>query len=149
MSALILLVEDSSSDEKLTLAAFKRSGVVVDIVVERDGADALDYLFGMGRFAGGEPPPRPVVVLLDLHLPRIDGFEVLSRIRADDRTRLLPVVVLTASKQDEDVARCYERGASAYVHKPVEFTEFVEAARALAHFWIRLNEAPPAHRMAR
>ncbi len=140
MSHLILLVEDSQSDEKLTLQAFKRCGVATEIVVARDGADALDYLFGGRKYP--DAPPRPTLVLLDLKLPRVDGLEVLRRIRADSRHALLPVVVLTASGEDEDVLQSYAAGANAYVRKPVDFNDFAEAARVLALFWLVRNEAP-------
>jgi two-component system response regulator len=134
MNKTILLVEDNASDEKLTLLAFKKCGVSNEVVVARDGAAALDILFGAG--------PLPTLVLLDLKLPKIDGLEVLRRIRADARTKLLPVVIMTASKQDEDILRSYELGANAYVRKPVEFSEFVEASRTLGLFWLLLNEQP-------
>jgi two-component system, response regulator len=134
MSKTILLVEDNKTDEKLTLLAFKQCGVSNEITVARDGAAALEYLFG--------DAPLPAVVMLDLKLPKIDGLEVLRRIRANDRTKLLPVVVMTASRQDEDVLRSYELGANAYVRKPVEFSSFVEAAKTLGLFWLLLNELP-------
>jgi len=137
MTKIILLVEDNPSDEKLTLRAFKKSGIANEIFVVRDGAEALEYVFGTGSHA------LPSIVLLDLKLPRIDGLEVLRRIRADERTKLLPVVVLTSSKEDEDIARSYSLGANAYVRKPVEFSEFIEAARTLGLFWLLLNEPPP------
>jgi two-component system, response regulator len=144
MHKVILLVEDNASDEKLTLLAFKSCGVANDVVVERDGAAALDYIFGTGKHADRDTSVLPSVVLLDLNLPKIDGREVLRRIRADERTKLLPVVVLTASKQEEDILGSYSSGANAYVRKPVEFTEFVEAAKTLGLFWLLLNEpAPP------
>ncbi len=133
----ILLVEDNSSDEKLALLAFRSCGVVNQIVVQRDGAAALDYLFG-------EPTAElPALVLLDLKLPRLDGFDVLRRIRADRRTRLLPVVILTASNEEEDIAQSYSLGANAYVRKPVSFDELIEAARSVCRFWLLLNERPP------
>jgi two-component system response regulator len=144
MSTSILLVEDNATDEKLTLLAFKQSGIATDIVVQRDGAAALDYLFGTGKYAGTPPPRLPRIILLDLKLPRIDGIEVLRRIRADERTKLIPVVVLTASNEEEDLARSYQSGANAYVRKPVDFTEFAAAAKNLASFWLLLNESPPA-----
>ena len=145
MTKTILLVEDNPSDEKLTVRAFKKAGVVNEIVVVRDGAEALDYVFGTGSHAGRDVTELPWVVLLDLKLPRIDGLEVLRRIRANDRTKLLPVVVLTSSKEDEDIARSYSLGANAYVRKPVEFAEFVEAAKTLGLFWLLLNEPPPKY----
>jgi two-component system, response regulator len=146
MHKVILLVEDNASDEKLTLLAFKSCGVANDVVVERDGAAALDYIFGTGKHADRDTSVLPSVVLLDLNLPKIDGREVLRRIRADERTKLLPVVVLTASKEEEDILGSFSLGANAYVRKPVEFTEFVAAARTLGLFWLLLNEPAPAPR---
>jgi len=144
MSKTILLVEDNSSDEKLTLLAFKSCGVANEIFVVRDGAAALDYLFASGAFSGREEHSRPALVLLDLKLPKVDGLEVLRRVRADERTKLLPVVVLTASKEEEDVLQSYALGANAYVRKPVEFAAFAQAAKTLGLFWLLLNEpAPP------
>ncbi|MEO8701354.1 MAG: response regulator [Kofleriaceae bacterium] len=143
MTKTILLVEDNPSDEKLTLRAFKKAGIANEIVVVRDGAEALDYVFGTGVHAGRDLTQLPSIVLLDLKLPRIEGLEVLRRIRADDRTKLLPVVILTSSKEEEDIARSYSLGANAYVRKPVEFSEFVEAAKTLGLFWLLLNEPPP------
>ncbi len=147
MSKTILLVEDNPSDEKLTLLAFKNCGVANDVVVERDGAAALDYLFATGPHSGRDTTALPTVVLLDLNLPKIDGLEVLRRVRADERTHLLPVVVLTSSKEDEDIVRSFTLGANAYVRKPVDFTEFVAAAKTLGLFWLLLNEAPAAKRL--
>jgi two-component system response regulator len=146
MTKRILLVEDSASDEKLALLAFKRCGVPCEIEVARDGADALDYLFVTGKHQGRDPMARPAVILLDLKLPRISGLEVLRRIRAAPETQALPVVVLTASREDEDLTRAYALGANAYLRKPVDFSEFSEAAKALATVWLRFNEAAPAHR---
>jgi two-component system response regulator len=144
MSKVILLVEDNASDEKLTVLAFKKCGVSNEVVVTRDGAAALDYLLGASGTSSQDPIGLPAVVLLDLKLPKIDGLEVLRRIRADERTKFLPVVVLTSSKQDEDVLTSYSLGANAYVRKPVEFAEFAEAAKTLGLFWLLLNEpAPP------
>jgi len=149
MSALILLVEDNPSDEKLTIQAFKRCGVPSEIIVERDGVLALDYLLGRERFARGPMPAQPSLVLLDLKLPRVDGIEVLRAVRSDRRTKLLPVVVLTASGEDEDIVRAYEAGANAYVRKPVEFTDFEAAARTVALFWLGLSESPTARGRSR
>jgi two-component system response regulator len=144
MTKVILLVEDNASDEKLTALAFKKCGVQNEMVVARDGAAALDYLFATGKHAGRNVGALPTVVLLDLQLPKIGGLEVLQRIRADERTKHLPVVILTASKEEEDVLRSYSLGANAYVRKPVVFAEFAEAAKALGLFWLLLNEpAPP------
>jgi CheY-like chemotaxis protein len=148
MNKVILLVEDNASDEKLTALAFKKSGVANDIVVARDGAAALDYVFGTGAYAGRDPTVIPSVILLDLKLPRIDGLEVLRRIRADERTKLVPIVVLTASKEEEDVLRSYSLGANAYVRKPVEFAAFLDAARTLGLFWLLMNEPVPVRRGA-
>ena len=144
MNKVILLVEDNPTDEKLTLRAFRKSGVANEIFVVRDGAEALDYLFGTGPFQGRDPRVLPSVVLLDLKLPRIDGLEVLRRIRDSEHARTLPVVILTASKEHEDLARGYALGANAYVRKPVDFAEFAEAAKTLGLFWLLLNEAPPS-----
>ena len=146
MNKVILLVEDYPSDEKLTLLAFKKCGVANEVVVVRDGAEALDYLFGTGNYAGRDTSVLPALVLLDLQLPKIDGLEVLRRIRADERTKLLAVVILTSSKQEEDVARSYALGANAYVRKPVDFGELVKASTTLGLFWLVLNEPPPATR---
>jgi two-component system, response regulator len=146
MSKTILLIEDNLSDEKLTVLAFKRCGVVNELVVRRDGAVALDYLFGTGAHAERDISVLPSVILLDLKLPKIDGLEVLRRIRADERTRFIPVVILTSSKEDEDLVRGYELGANAYVRKPVDFTEFAVAAKTLGLFWLLLNEPPPTRR---
>lgn len=148
MTKQILLVEDNASDEKLTLLAFKKCGVTNDVTVVRDGAAALDFLFGTGAHADRDVSVLPSVVLLDLKLPKLDGLDVLRAIRADARTRLLPVVILTASAEDEDLVRGYSLGANAYVRKPVGFAEFAEAARTVGLFWLLLNEPPPVLRGA-
>ena len=137
----ILLVEDNADDEALTLRAFAKNKITNPVTVVRDGAEALDYLFRAGPYAGisGE---RPQVVLLDLKLPKIDGLEVLRRIRADPRTAVLPVVILTSSKQESDVVEGYRSGCNSYVRKPVNFDQFVEAARQLGLYWLLLNEPP-------
>jgi two-component system response regulator len=147
MTKLILLVEDNASDEKLALLAFKRCGVACEITVARDGADALDYVFATGKHAGRDPMARPALILLDLKLPRISGLEVLRRVRSVPETRLLPVVVLTASREDEDLSRAYSLGANAYLRKPVDFSEFQDAAKALGAFWLRFNELAPVIRV--
>ncbi len=142
MSRVLLLVEDNPSDEKLTLRAFKKSGVANEVVVVRDGAEALDYLFATGKYSQRDPRLLPAVVMLDLMLPRIEGFEVLRRVRANELTKCVPIVILSASKEKEDIARGYAFGANAYVRKPVDFGEFAEAAKTLGLFWLLLNEPP-------
>jgi two-component system response regulator len=138
----ILLVEDNADDEKLTLRALRKNNILNDVVVARDGVEALDYLFNPDRSL-----LLPQVVLLDLNLPRINGVEVLRRVRSDERTKILPVVILSSSRQEEDIARSYTYGANAYVRKPVEFAEFIDAVRTLGLFWLLLSESPPpAHR---
>jgi two-component system, response regulator len=144
MNKVLLLVEDNPTDEKLTIRAFKKCGLENEIVVVRDGAEALDYLFGTGPYLGREVAALPGVVLLDLNLPKIDGLEVLRRVRADTRTKLVPVVILTASKEDEDVARGYALGVNAYVRKPVDFGEFATAAETLGVFWLMMNHTVPS-----
>jgi two-component system, response regulator len=146
VSREILLVEDNPSDEMLAVLAFKKCGIANDVIVARDGAAALDYLFGTGTHSGRAARTLPGLVLLDLNLPKIDGLEVLKRIRADERTRLLPVVILTSSNEEEDIVRGYTLGANAYVRKPMDFVEFAEAARTVSRFWLLLNEPLPAHR---
>ena len=143
---VILLVEDNQDDELLTLRALKKNVIPNEVVVARDGVEALDYLFGTGAYAGRDISVLPQLVLLDLNLPRISGLEVLARIRADDRTKLLSIVVLTSSKEDEDVIQSYALGANAYVRKPVEFAQFTEAVKALGLFWLMLNQPVPHRR---
>jgi two-component system response regulator len=140
---VILLVEDNASDEKLTLLALRDCDVANAVVVARDGAEALDYLFATGAYAGRDTSTPPRLVLLDLKLPKIDGLDVLRRLRADPRTALIPVVILTSSKQDEDVVRGYALGANAYIRKPVDFDAFRAATKALGLFWLLWNEPPP------
>jgi len=141
-SQTILLVEDNADDEALTLRAFEKSNIRNEVVVLRDGAEALAYLFpGDGDGDGG---PRPALILLDLNLPKVSGLEVLRRIRTDERTRLIPVVVLTSSQLDEDILDSYRSGTNAYVRKPVRFSDFADAVRALGVFWLRLNEPAPS-----
>ena len=143
MSKTILLVEDNSSDEKLTLLAFKSCGVANEIFVVRDGAAALDYLFASGAFSGREEHSRPALVLLDLKLPKVDGLEVLRRIKSDPRTRALPIVVLTSSRERRDIQACYLGGANSYIVKPVEYAELIAKLGDLVRYWLQLNETPP------
>jgi two-component system, response regulator len=139
----ILLVEDNPDDEALTLRALKKNNIHNRVVVAHDGVEALDYLFQTGAFASLAGRELPQVILLDLKLPKVDGLEVLRRIRADECTRLLPVVILTSSREDQDVIKGYGLGANSYVRKPVDFTEFVEAINKLGMYWLVLNEPPP------
>ena len=139
----ILLVEDNPDDVQLTLRAFKKNNILNEVVVVSDGAMALEYLFGTGTYAGRDLARMPSVVLLDLKLPKVDGLEVLRRLRADERTRLLPVVILTSSKEEQDLNKGYKRGANSYIRKPVDFNQFMEAARQLGMYWLVMNEPPP------
>jgi two-component system response regulator len=141
---MILLVEDNADDEALTLRALNKSKVANTIVVVRDGAEALDYLFCTGPYADRNPLDLPQVILLDLKLPKVDGLEVLRRLRAEPRTHMLPVVILTSSKEEQDLVNAYSNGANSYVRKPVDFNQFVEAIRQLGLYWLVLNEAPPS-----
>ena len=140
---VILLVEDSQRDEELALRALRKNNIKNEVVVARDGAEALDYLFATGVHAGRNAAELPTVVLLDIKLPKIDGLEVLRRIRSDERTKLLPVVILTSSKEDKDRLAGYTSGANSYVRKPIDFSEFAEAVRQLGLYWLILNEGPP------
>jgi two-component system response regulator len=139
----ILLVEDNPDDEELTLRALRKNNIQNDVFVARDGAEALDYLFGTGSFTGRDVSKMPSVTLLDLKLPKIDGLEVLKRIRADERTKLLPVVILTSSKEEQDLISGYALGANSYIRKPVDFSQFIEAVRQLGLYWLLLNESAP------
>lgn len=140
---VILLVEDNPDDELLTLRALKKTGVQNDVVIARDGVEALDYLFARGPYSGRNPAVMPQLILLDLKLPRVDGFEVLRRLRSDERTRLLPVVILTSSREQRDMLDGYGLGANSYVRKPVDFEQFVRAVDLLKLYWLVLNEDPP------
>jgi two-component system, response regulator len=146
--ATVLLVEDNHDDEVLTLRALKKNNIRNELIVARDGAEALDYLWGQGTYAGRDTREMPDVILLDLKLPKIDGFEVLRRLRSDERTKLLPVVILTSSNEERDRINGYGLGANSYVRKPVEFEEFVEAVKQLGLYWLLLNERPPARTTA-
>jgi len=138
----ILLVEDNPDDVKLTLRALERSRIANEVVVAQDGVEAIEYLSGTGKFAGRNSDVLPQVVLLDLKMPRMDGLEFLQRIRAEEKTRLLPVVVLTTSSEDRDRVESYKLGANSYVRKPVDFNQFAEAVQNLGLYWLVLNEAP-------
>ncbi len=143
---LILLVEDNPDHEALTVRALKKAGLVNPVVVAHDGAEAIDFLFGIGSHAGRDPGETPQVVLLDLKLPKLDGLEVLERMRADARFHYVPVVVLTSSDEETDLMRSYKLGANSYIRKPVDFANFLEATRQLGLYWLLLNESPPAPR---
>lgn len=139
---IILLVEDNPDDELLTRRALKKNNIGNEVVVARDGAEALDYLFGTGVYEGRDLNVMPQVILLDLKLPKVDGLEVLRRLRSDERTSLLPVVILTSSKEQQDLVDGYGYGANSYIRKPVDFAQFMEAVRQLGLYWLVLNETP-------
>jgi len=139
----ILVVEDNPDDEALTLRALKKNNIANEVVVARDGAEALDYLFATGPHANRDLSVMPALILLDLNLPKVEGLEVLRRLRTDPRTKLIPVVILTSSKEEQDIASGYELGCNSYVNKPVDFTQFVQAAGNLGMYWLVLNELPP------
>jgi two-component system response regulator len=141
---MILLVEDNPDDEALTLRALKQNNISNEIVVTRDGVEALDFLFGTGAYVGRETSVLPELILLDLKLPKVDGFEVLKKLRSDPRTQLLPVVILTSSKEQQDIVNGYGLGANSYVRKPVDFQQFVDAVRQLGLYWLVLNERASA-----
>ena len=143
-SLTILLVEDNPDDEILTVRELQKQHIVNEIIAVRDGVEALEYLFGTGQYARRDVRNLPTVVLLDLKLPKLDGLEVLRRVRADDRTKHIPVVVLTSSDDQRDVVESYRLGANSYVCKPVNFDQFQEAVRHLQFYWLRLNEPPPS-----
>ena len=139
----ILLVEDNPDDEALTLRALKKNNISNRVVVTRDGAEALDFLFGVGAYAGRDATDVPQIILLDLKLPKVDGLEVLRQLREDERTRLLPVIILTSSREEQDLIAGYSLGANSYVRKPVDFLQFTEAVKQLGLYWLVLNEMPP------
>jgi CheY-like chemotaxis protein len=140
---IILLVEDNPDDVHLTLRSLKKNNISNPVIVARDGVEALDYLFCRGSYASRDPDHLPVVVLLDIKLPKIDGIEVLKQVRANEQTKLLPVVILTSSREERDILNGYKFGANSYVRKPVDFVEFNEAIRHLGLYWLLWNEAPP------
>ncbi len=138
----ILLVEDNPDDVELTLRAFKKNNIANCMVIARDGVEALDYLFGTGAYADRDTNDTPRIILLDLKMPKLDGLQVLERLRADERTRLTPVVILTSSKEEHDLVSGYKTGANSYVRKPVDFNQFVEAVRHIGLYWLLINEVP-------
>jgi two-component system, response regulator len=144
--SVILLVEDNPDDEALTLRALKKNNIRNEVIIARDGVQAVDYLFGTGAHAGRDLSVMPQVILLDLKLPKMDGFEVLERIRSSEATQYLPVVILTTSSEDQDRIRGYDLGANSFVRKPVEFDKFIEAVRQLGLYWLILNETAPVPR---
>jgi len=144
MQKTILLVEDNPNDEMLTIRALKKNNILNEVIVARDGVQALDYLFAEGEHEGRDINNQPQVILLDLKLPKIDGHEVLKRIKSDERTKLLPVVVLTTSNEDQDIISSYQLGANSYIRKPVDFDQFIKAVGQLGLYWLVLNEASPS-----
>lgn len=142
-SKTILLVEDNPDDEALTLRALKRNNILNEVIVARDGAEALDYLFARGPHSGRDTSKQPEVVLLDLKLPKVDGLEVLQQIRQDERIRRLAVVILTSSNEERDIVAGYDLGANSYIRKPVDFNQFMEAVRQLGTYWLLLNVSAP------
>ncbi len=142
----ILLVEDNPDDEALTMRSLRKSNIVNDVVVARDGAEALDFLFSRGAYAGRDGKRMPELILLDLKLPKVDGLEVLKQIRSNPKTSLLPVVILTSSDEDRDLVDSYKLGANSYVRKPVDFVQFAEAVRQLELYWLVINHPPPIDR---
>ena len=141
---VILLVEDNPDDEALTIRALKKNKIENEVVVVHDGAEALDYLFCRGSYADRNKNTMPQLVLLDLKLPKIDGIEVLKQLRANEKTKMLPIVILTSSKEEQDLIDGYSNGANSYIRKPVDFNQFTEAVRQLELYWLLLNESPPA-----
>ena len=145
---IILLVEDNADDEALTIRALKKNNIQNEVIVARDGVEALDYFFATGAYSGRDLSLMPTITLLDLKLPKVDGLEVLRRLRAEERTRLLPVVILTSSKEEQDIVTGYSLGANSYIRKPVDFAQFTEAIRQLGLYWLVMNERPPARVVA-
>ena len=145
---MILLIEDNEDDELLTLRALARNNIKNEVIVVRDGAEAMDFLFAQGRYDGRDPSEMPALTLLDLKLPKVGGLEVLRAIRKNELTRLLPVVVLTSSLEEQDLIRSYGLGANSYVRKPVDFNQFTDAVRQLGLYWLILNEKPPVPKRA-
>lgn len=142
----ILLVEDNLDDVDLTLHALKKNNIRNEIIVAYDGAEALDYLFGTGKYSGRDLSSMPTIILLDLKLPKVDGLEVLRRLRANEHTKFLPVVILTSSKEEQDILKGYSLGVNSYVRKPVDFNQFAEAVSHLGLYWLLLNEVPPTQK---
>lgn len=143
---IILLVEDNPDDEALTIRALKKNNIQNEVIVVHDGAEALDYLFRRGKYLDRDKNIMPQVILLDLKLPKIDGIEVLRQLRANERTKILPIVILTSSKEERDLINGYANGANSYIQKPVDFVQFTEAVRQLGMYWLLLNECPPIQR---
>ena len=144
-TSTILLVEDNPDDEMLALRAFKKNNITNEVNVARDGVEALDFLFGRGAYQGRDLTQQPSLILLDLKLPKMDGLEVLKALRANEHTRLIPVVVMTTSKGEDDLVRSYSYGANSYIRKPVDFNQFIDAVRQVGLYWLVLNEPLPAH----
>jgi CheY-like chemotaxis protein len=140
---VLLLVEDNPDDEELTLLAFEQSAIANEVVVAHDGVEALDYLFSTGMYADRNPSLMPALILLDLQLPRINGLEVLQRLRADNRTKLIPVVILTTSNEQQDLINSYSLGCNSYIRKPVDYDQFITAVQQLGMYWLLINEPPP------
>jgi CheY-like chemotaxis protein len=144
-TSTILLVEDNPDDEMLALRAFKKNNITNEVNVARDGVEALDFLFGRGTYQGRDLNQQPSLILLDLKLPKMDGLEVLKALRANEHTKLIPVVVMTTSKEEDDLVRSYSYGANSYIRKPVDFNQFIDAVRQVGLYWLVLNEPLPAH----
>lgn len=139
---VILLVEDNPDDEALTIRALKKNDIVNDVIVARDGVEALDYLFGSGAYDGRDTNLQPQLILLDLKLPKVGGLEVLQQLRADERTKYVPVVILTSSKEQRDIIACFDNGANSYIRKPVDFEQFLSAVKQIGRYWLLLNIGP-------